>query len=302
MPPIALSFSDLLNNPTLRVVALGSAALGVVSGVLGSFAVLRRQSLLGDAVSHAALPGIALAFLLFSQAPLVLILGATVAGWVATTCATQVVRHSSIPFDTALAGVLSVFFGFGLVLMSYVQRHASGGSAGLERYLFGQAATMLESDLHAIAGIGALAVVVLLAFWKEMKLLAFDPDYAATVGLPVRLLDMLLTTLLVLAIVIGLQSVGVVLMSAMVVAPAAAARQWTDRLGHMVVLAAVFGGASGVAGTLISDALSGHGRSVPTGPTIVLCASALVLVSLVVRSLRSRVVRVESPEAAGEME
>jgi manganese/zinc/iron transport system permease protein len=280
---------SLFSNYTLRTVALGAAALGTVSGALGAFAVLRRQSLLGDAISHAALPGIVLAFMLTgSKAPLVLVLGAALSGWAATLAVLAVVRHTRVPFDSALGTALSVFFGFGLVLLTALQKQPTASQAGLDKYLFGQAATLLAEDVRTMAALGAVAVAVLLALWKEFKLVSFDPDFAATLGLPVRTLDVLLTSLLVVAIVIGLQCVGVVLMSALVVAPGVAARQWTDRLGVMVLLAAAFGGLSGLAGTVLSDALSAPGRPVPTGPTIVLVATVVVLASLAVKLARDR--------------
>lgn len=268
---------ELLNDYTLRTVALGAAALGAASGALGSFAVLRKQSLLGDAISHAALPGIALAFLLTgSKAPLVLVLGAAVAGWLGTLVVMRVVGTTRVKEDAALGIVLSVFFGFGLVLLTYVQKQPNASQAGLDRFLFGQAATLLHRDVLLIAGLGAAALTVAALFWKEFKLLSFDPDFAVSLGVPLRALDVLLTSTLVIAIVIGLQTVGVVLMSAMVVAPAAAARQWTDRLGRMVALAGLFGAAAGVAGAVLSSLA----ERVPTGPTIVLCLTAIVLVSL----------------------
>jgi len=284
---------SFFDNPTLISVALGTALLGAVSGALGSFAVLRRQSLLGDALSHAALPGIALAFLFFGNSPLLFLVGAALAGWVATLLVALIVRHSRVPFDSALGGSLAVFFGFGLVLMTYIRKHNinHASSVGLERYLYGQAATMLDSDLRAIAILGGLALVILALLWKEMKLLSFDPEYAASLGYPIRGLDTLLTALLVVAIVIGLQCVGVVLMSALIVAPAAAARQWSNRLGRMVLIAAGFGAASGVIGTVLSDQLSAPGRIVPTGPTIVLAAIGFVIVSFLWRSLRTRISR-----------
>src|SRR5262245_20907663 len=278
---------NLLFDHTARTVALGAGTLGAVSGALGSFAVLRRQSLLGDAVSHAALPGIALAFLLTaSRAPLILLAGAAVAGWLATLCVMAIVRASRVKPDAALGVVLSVFFGFGLVLLTYIQRNVPDASqAGLDHFLFGQAATMLLRDLVTMIVLGAVAVVAMLLLWKEFKLLTFDPDFAATLGLPVRRLDVLLTTLLVVAIVIGLQTVGVVLMSAMIVAPAAAARQWTDRLGVMVFLAAGFGAAAGVSGAVLSSTI----RRMPTGPTIVLCVSVVVLGSVLFAPNRGHV-------------
>jgi manganese/zinc/iron transport system permease protein len=268
---------DLLFDYTLRTVALGSAALGLVSGALGVFAVLRRQSLLGDAVSHAALPGIVLAFLLTgSKAPLVLVLGAALAGWCAALLVMLVVRTSRIKVDTALGLMLSSFFGLGLVLLSVVQRSAGAGQAGLDRFLFGQAAALVGDDLVTMAVLGAVVLAGLALLWKEFKLLSFDPAFAAATGLPVRLLDILLTSLLVVAIVIGLQTVGVVLMSAMIVAPAAAARQWTDRLGRLVALAGLFGALAGLTGAVISS-LVPH---LPTGPTIVLVITALTVFSL----------------------
>jgi manganese/zinc/iron transport system permease protein len=172
--------------------------------------------------------------------------------------------------------VLSVFFGAGLVLLTYVQQLPTAAQAGLDTFLFGQAATMLAGDVVVIATLGSLSLAAVAVFWKEFKLLSFDPEYGATQGLPMQAIDILLTTFLVIAIVIGLQTVGVVLMSALVIAPAAAARQWTNSLGIMVLLAGAFGAAAGISGALISGGL----EQMPTGPTIVLAAMALVIVSL----------------------
>lgn len=267
----------LLTDYTLRTVALGAATLGLVGGALGSYAVLRGQSLLGDAVSHAALPGIALAFLLTgTKAPLVLMLGAAATGWVATLCVMGLANNTRISYDSALAVALSVFFGVGLVLLTYVQRHAGASQSGLDSFLFGQAAALVEKDLAAMATLGGGALAVMLLFWKEMKLLSFDRAFGESLGYPMQALDVLLTTLLVVAIVAGLQMVGVVLMSAVIVAPAAAARQWTDRLGPMVALAAVFGAGSGVAGAIASATVP----NLPTGPTIVLCMGVVAGASL----------------------
>lgn len=276
MDPIGL-LRDLLFDYTLRTVALGSATLGIVSGALGVYAVLRRQSLLGDAISHAALPGIAIAFLLTgSKAPLVLILGAAAAGWIGTLLIMSIVKNTRITSDTAMGIVLSVFFGFGLMLLTFIQQRPDSRQAGLDTFLFGQAATLIQRDVITMASLGVIALLTMTMFWKEFKLLSFDPDFGASLGFPIRFIDVLLTTLIVIAIVIGLQTVGVVLMSAMIVAPAAAARQWTDRLATMVALSALFGALAGVSGALISS-MTAH---LPTGPTIVLCISAIVVFSL----------------------
>ncbi len=279
LPMLALPdvLHDLLFDYTLRTVALGAAVIGIVAGALGAFAVLRRQSLVGDAMSHAALPGIGIAYLITERKDnVVLLSGAAIAGWIATLAVLSIVRQSRVKFDSALGLVLSVFFGFGLMVLTYIQRQPNASQAGLDKFLFGQAATMIQDEVRNMAITGALALAILLLFWKSFKLLSFDSDFAQTIGNPVRLLDVLLTTLIVVAIVLGLQAVGVVLMSAMIVAPAAAARQWTNRLGVMVILSAIFGAAAGIGGATISSTQT----HLPTGPVIVVCISVIVLVSL----------------------
>jgi manganese/zinc/iron transport system permease protein len=269
--------SDLLFDYTLRTVALGAGVLGIVGGALGSFAVLRKQSLLGDAISHAALPGIVLAFLLTgSKSPLVLMLGAVAAGWLATLWMGNITQTTRIKSDSALGLVLSVFFGFGLMLLTFIQKMPNAAQAGLDKFLFGQAAALVEEDVIVMAIVAVIAIAAVMVFWKEFKILSFDPDFGATLGYRIRAIDVLLTTLLVMAIVIGLQTVGVVLMSAMIVAPAVAARQWTDRLGVMVALSAFFGALAGVAGAFLSSAA----ERLPTGPAVVVCISAIAILSL----------------------
>ena len=234
---------DLIFDYTLRNVALGSALLGIVSGVLGSFAVLRRQGLLGDSLAHAALPGICLAYLLTgSKATLVLLLGAAVAGWLGTLLILEIVRETRLSEDTALGVVLSTFFGVGILLLTFIQRRNDANQAGLDKFLFGQAATLVEKNVLTLGVLGGAALLLVALLYKEFKLLAFDPEFAGSLGFDTRLLSVLLTSLIVVAVVIGLQTVGVVLMVAMLIGPAVAARQWTDRLGVMLGLAALFGG------------------------------------------------------------
>lgn len=279
--------ADLLHalvfDYTLRTVALGAAVLGVTAGALGAFAVLRGQSLIGDAVSHAALPGVVLAFLITgAKGPLALAVGAGLAGWLGTAFVRATVRRTRVPFDAALGIVLSTFFGFGLLLMVIAQRRPEGTQAGLDHFLFGQAAALVARDVWTMAALGAAALLALALLWKELKGLAFDPEFMGTLGFPVRALDGALMALLVVAVVVGLQAVGVVLMSALLVAPAAAARQWTDRLGPMVLLSALFGAISGVSGAVISATAA----RLPTGPTVVLVAGGIVVVSLLVAPRR----------------
>ncbi len=269
--------TDFFTDYTLRVVAVGSGVLGATAGALGSFAYLRRQSLVGDALSHAALPGIALAFLVTgSKAPLPTIMGAALAGWLATLAVRLVVRRSRVPYDSALGMALAVFFGIGLVLLTEIQKRPDAAQAGLESFLFGQAASLLREDVVVMSVLGVGCLLLLGLLWKEFKLLAFDLEFGASLGWSMRRLDGLFTLLLVVAVVIGLRTVGVVLMSAMVVAPAAAARQLTDRLAPMVAISAAIGVVSGISGAVLSSLVP----RLPTGPTIVLVLSAVVVLSL----------------------
>lgn len=269
---------ELVFDYTIRNVALGSAILGVAGGVLGCFAVLRRQSLMGDALAHATLPGVCVAFMLSgSRASFWLLLGAAVSAWIGALVILAIVRGTRIKQDAALGIVLSVFFGAGVVLLTAIARSGAAGQSGLDRFLFGQAASLIWPDvvtMGALAGAALLAVAVL---FKEFKLLAFDPAFAASLGYPVRVLDVLLTSLIVVAVIVGIQAVGVVLVVALLIIPAASARQWTDRLSVMVLISALFGAASGVAGALISAS----GANLPTGPLIVLVATGIFLLSLV---------------------
>jgi manganese/zinc/iron transport system permease protein len=271
---------------TARTVLLGASLLGVTGGVLGCFALLRRQSLLGDALAHAALPGICIAYLLTrSKDPASLFAGAIVAGLIGAFTILLVTNNSRIKQDSAIGMVLSVFFGIGIVLLTYIQKLPLGNQSGLDHFLFGQAATLMPRDIRVMAVMtGAVLLVTALVF-KELKLLCFDRDFAASIGLPSRRLELVLTTLLVIVVVVGLQTVGVVLIVATLITPAAAARQWTERLGVMILLAALIGGGSGAAGALISASVD----SLPTGPVIVLCASAVLIVSLLVAPRRGMV-------------
>ncbi|MGI6499100.1 MAG: metal ABC transporter permease [Oscillospiraceae bacterium] len=267
----------LFSDYTFQTVALGSALLGLISGVLGSFAVLRKQSLLGDGVSHSALPGVVLAFLLLgSKNTEILLLGALVSGLLATLFMVSIVRHTRVKFDSALALVMSVFFGLGLVLLTYVQKIPNSNQAGLKRFIFGQASTLLQRDIVLMVVCGLVLLALVLLFWKEFKLFTFDADFAQSLGFSPKRLNLLLSFMIVLAIIIGLQTVGVILMSAMLITPAVAARQWTNRLWVMVTLSALFGALSGAAGTAASSLVP----KLPTGPAIVVCASAIVIISV----------------------
>lgn len=269
--------TDLFTDYTLRNVALGSAVLGTVSGVLGCFAVLRKQGLMGDALSHAALPGVCLAFMLTgSKMPLTLMVGAALAGWIGMLLILEIGKRTRIDQGSALGIVLTVFFGFGVVLLTVIQKGNDANQAGLDKFLFGQAASLVQEQVVTMGVIGALALALVAVLFKEFKLVSFDPEFAGTLGINPHRVGVLITGLLVAAIVIGLNTVGVILMSAMLIAPAAAARQWTHSLRKMILISAAIGAGSGVVGAVASVTVDG----VPTGPTIVLCLSACALISI----------------------
>lgn len=272
---------DILNliftDYTLRIVSLGSILLGIISGVLGSFAVIRKESLLGDAISHAALPGIVLVFLFTGNKNTeMLLLGALISGLLATGLILLIERYSRVKFDSALALILSVFFGGGMVLLTYIQNIPDANQAGLDKFIFGQASTLLKRDVQLMFVVGLVLIGLLILFWKEIKLSSFDAEFAESLGFSNRNITILLFGMIVVSIIVGLQTVGVILMSAMLIAPGVAARQWTNDLKKMVVLAAFFGGISGFLGTIISSFIS----NLPTGPTIVIVISGIVFISL----------------------
>jgi manganese/zinc/iron transport system permease protein len=283
--PVSTLVWDVHYDYTLVTVALGGAVLGVVSGVLGTFAVLRQQSLMGDALSHAALPGVAIAFLLFGRELGWLLIGAGVAGWLGVIFIASLTRTTRIKQDAAMGITLTAFFAFGLTLITYIQSRNDASQAGLDQFIFGQAASIKRQDVLLISGVGLAAFFVLALFWKEFKLITFDSGFAQANGFRVRLLDTLLSTLIVVAIVLGLQLAGVILMVGMLIAPAVAARQWTHKLGQMIVLSAVFGGFAGAAGAI----LSGIEVGLPTGPLIIVVASVLVFASLMLAPERGLV-------------
>ncbi|MBA9084415.1 manganese/zinc/iron transport system permease protein [Fontibacillus solani] len=272
--------STLINwlmDPNMQWILMGSLLLGLGSGVIGSFTFLRKQSLLGDALAHAALPGICIAFMLSGVKSVGLfMIGAIISGALATFGIHAITRYSRIKQDAALGIVLSVFFGAGVVMMTKIQHSGNGNQSGLDKYMFGQAASMVMTDVYLMGIVSLILVIVCALLFKEFKLISFDPGFARGMGMKVALLEQLMLLMTVVAVVVGIQAVGVVLVAALLITPAVAARYWTDSLGIMVIMAGIFGALSGVTGTLISGTVS----NLPTGPVTVLAATLLFLVSV----------------------
>lgn len=280
---------QIIQDPNIRWILLGSMILGLSSGVIGSFAYLRKQSLLGDALAHATLPGVCIAFLLTGSRSIVyFLIGAFFASLLATFLIGYIKRNTRLKQDASLGIVLSVFFGLGIVLLTYIQHSGAGNQSGLDTFIFGQIASMVRSDVYTIGIISFLLIVICALFFKEFKLLSFDPGFAKGMGFPVAFLDQFMMLLIVVAVVIGIQVVGVVLMVALLITPAVAARYWTDKLHVMVIISGVFGMFSGLAGSLIGV----MGRSLPTGPIIVLVATGLFILSLLFAPKRGIVAKI----------
>lgn len=269
--------TEILQDYTFQVVALGTGVLGLMSGVIGSFTTLQKESLLGDALSHAALPGIIIGFMLVGRKEWAFLLGgAAVSGLIATIIIQWMSRNTKVKFDNALSLILSSFFGLGLVLMTYLQKTPDGDQAGIDNFIYGQASSMLIRDVRTLIIASIIGITLVVIFWKELKVYTFDQQYTKTLGFNTNIIQGLISTTMIVTIILGLESVGVILMSALLVGPAVAARQWTNRLSIMVTLAGIFGFISGVTGTLISSLYT----QVPTGPTIVVVLSLITFFSL----------------------
>ena len=291
-----MMWDGLFTDYTARVVIAGSAMIGAVSGALGCFAYLRRQSLIGDVVSHASLLGIVLAFWIGylvsgegNKSLWILVPGAIAAGVGSLLLTKLITGRTRIKEDAGLGLMLAVFFGTGMMLLRWLQRSRPPipGRAGLEDYLFGMAAAITQDDLWMIALLAVVSFAALILCWSRLKILTFDPVYMAGIGLPVRRLEALMLCLLVVGIVIGLQIVGVVLTVALLIAPASAARQWTRHLGPMVTLGAAIGSISAASGALVSATFD----HLPTGPCIVVILNAVFVVSLLIAPRRGLLYR-----------
>lgn len=283
-----------LQDANTRVVLMGTMLLGIASAVVGSFAVLRKQSLVGDAVAHAALPGVCVSYFVIGERNFAaFLLGALVFGIIAASFVTFVKRWTRVKEDAAIGLAIGGFFGLGIVLSRMIQNQPAGNRAGLDSFIFGKAASMVAEDAKLILAVAAVIVAITVLLYKEFKLLCFDRDFAAGQGWPTVLLDLLLMALVCICTVVGLPAVGVVLMVALLVIPPVAARFWTNRLGLMLVIAAAFGGAAGLFGTILSATVptpaGSLSRGWPTGPLIVLVAAGIFICSLLAAPKRGLV-------------
>ena len=270
-----ISFKD----PNVMYVILGMICINSSSALIGTFAFLRKRSLIGDAIAHSLLPGICLGFIAAGDKRMIfLFLGAFLTGWFSTFLVDYIVNRSKIKQDAAIGIVLSSFFALGIVLLTYIQNAGYTNQGGLNGFLFGQAAAINRDEIYLFALILLIILVAILVFYRSFILISFNAEFAQSIGLPVRWIEFLMTSLTVLAIASGIQALGVVLMSALIVTPAAAARFWTDKLSRMLVIAVVFSVFSGIVGAYISYT---HAAT-PTGPWVVAVLSVITLLSFTV--------------------
>ncbi len=289
-----MSLIDFFTNHTYRMVFAGTTIVGFVAGMLGCFSYLRKQSLISDVISHSSLPGVYLAFLFMigilqadGRNMLALVIGAVLIGTCAVMMTNTITRVSKIKVDAAMACVLTMFFGAGMILMRLILKGNYKGKGGIQDYLFGNASVITYADLAISTSVGAVALIVMLLFWKQYVVRSFDPVYSATIGVNSTLIDILMFATIAIATVIGVKSVGLVLMVAFVVTPPAAARQWTKRVWTMTLLSGFFGALGSALGAYISISLG----KIPTGPLTALVLFAIFVASLLFAPQRSIIVR-----------
>lgn len=264
------------------LVTIGAALLGIAAGSAGTFLFLRKRALVSDAVAHATLPGVGLAFIVMvaiggdGRNLFGLMLGSALSATAGLLIVEWIARRTRLAEDAAIGAVLSVFFGFGVVLLTVIQTMTSGKAAGLESFLLGATAGMLFQEALSIAIGGALALLCVFVMRRPMTLVAFDPEFAAASGVNLRLVDLCMMGIVMAVTVIGLKIVGLILIVAMLIIPSVAARFWTDRSEHVVTLAGLIGGVAGYVGA----AISASAPDLPTGPIIVLVCFSLFGASL----------------------
>lgn len=269
---------SILFDYTFQIVGLGSVLLGFISGIVGAYATLSKKSLIGDVISHSSLPGVVLAFMIFnSKNTSVLLLGALISGLFSVILINIILKNSKLKPDTVFALILSVFFGFGMVLLTYIQKSPNANQAGLDRFIFGQASTLLISDIKIILYSSIIILLIIVLFYKELLLFIFDPIYCSSLKISIKLINFIMSFIFVTNIIVGLQSVGVILISSLLIAPSIAARQWTNKFTTLLILSGIFGSISGFLGTLTSSLIS----NMSTGPTIVLYVSLIAFISII---------------------
>lgn len=263
-------------DASIAFVVIGITLLGIGSAYVGTYSFLDKKALLGDAISHAVLPGICLGFMLAGEKnPIYIVTGAFLSGALATFLTSWLKSKTKLSDDAIIASILSIFFGFGIVLLTVIQKSGNPEMAGLNQFIFGNAIAILEEDLYIYGGLAVLIIITLSVFRKEFSMLVFNADFGKSIGYPMSAIRLIFNVLMILAVVIGIQAIGVVLMAALLIAPGAAARFWTDKLGKLLLIAGAFSAVSGIMGTYVSFVIP----QMPTGPWVVVFLSLFAFIS-----------------------
>lgn len=273
---------DILKSYNFLVIAMGTMLLAFTSAMVGCISLHKGQSLIGDAIGHSAFPGVVLAFIFFrTRNPLILSLGAMVAGGISYFLIQFISNHSKIRFDASLAVFLSGFFGLGMVLKSYTQgnpKFVNASQSGLQNYIFGQAAYIMEADIRVIFTVSLFVLGLFVLFYKEYKLFLFDEEYAKTMGFPPKFMYFLLLIMIISLISVGLKLVGSILISSLLIFPVVTANQWSNDFGKVLWIAAISAMISAFIGTWLSSVFVG----MSTGPAIICVMGIVALLSLLV--------------------
>ena len=283
----------ILRDYNTRLVVICTILLGCACGLMGGFLLLRKRSLMGDTLSHATLPGVGLSFILAvalggdGKSLPILLAGAGITGVIGCAAVLFIREQTRIKDDAAMGIVLSVFFGAGVAILGVIQKMPEGSAAGLESFIYGKTASMVMSDFQILVFITVCVITCSLLLFKEFRLLCFDENFAAVLGWPVKFLDILLIALITAVTVAGLQAVGLILIIAFLITPAAAARFWTNQLDRMLMLSALIGAASG----WIGASLSAFFPRLPAGAVIVLVAALFFVVSMLIGTERGVMIR-----------
>lgn len=263
---------------TFCTVLLGTMLVGIASGIIGCFIILQKESLFGDALAHATLPGLAIMFLYTGcKSSFALLFGAIISAGIGAYCILLIQSHSTLKKETSLGIVLSTSFGLGTVLLSIIQRYPTAHKSGIHKFLLGNAATLLFEDLVIISIITAIVIATVIACWKEFKLFIFDTEFAHSLGIQTSYIKTILTTITIFTIIVGLQTVGAVLISSLLIAPATAASQWTKKLSCMILLSCLYSCVSTILGTIISSSFT----HLPTGPVIIVIVTFCTIFSII---------------------
>lgn len=273
----------IANNYILIIVIIGTTLIGCVSGILGTIITLRKEALVGNALAHASFPGVILSFMIMKNKNMeLLLIGAGCFSAISLIIIKKIKKYSKIKYDSSLALILSGFFGLGQVLLSIVQNTGNPNQSGLENFIFGEVATILFSDIEIISIISIIVIFIIILLRKEIKLFIFDEEFFKSLGYSSKILDGLITILVIVVIMIGIRFIGVILMTSVLIAPSIAARQWSNSFYNNLILSGFFGGISGFLGTLVS--LNNPDLSI--GPIIVVISSLIAVASIIFKKVK----------------